>query len=85
MITEMNQQMAERLLNRESQLDHKAMRRSMQQYQKLKKTMINNRRLLSKSGQLGPSLPVFFKNSQRNSEEKDIMKVKYEQSEQKLE
>ena len=29
MITEMNQQMAERLLNRESELDHKAMRRSM--------------------------------------------------------
>lgn len=85
MITEMNQQMAERLLSRESQLDRKAMRRSMQQYEKLKKTMINNRKVLSGSGQLGPSLPVFLKKTWRNSEEKGIMKIKYEQSDDKVE
>ena len=46
-ITEMNQQMAERLLSKESHFDYKAMRKSMEQYERIKKTMINNKKAMA--------------------------------------
>jgi len=45
----MNEQMAERMLNKSSHLDHKYMQRSIEQYERIKKTMTNNRRVLSLS------------------------------------
>jgi hypothetical protein len=47
MITEMNQQMAERMLTRESHLGQGSMRRSIQHYERIKRTIANNKRALS--------------------------------------
>ena len=47
MITEMNQQMAERMLTRESHLGQGSMRRSIQHYERIKRTITNNKRALS--------------------------------------
>lgn len=57
MITEMNAQMAERLLARESQFDHKAMRKSIEEYESIKKTMSNNKKAMM-SSKTRPSLPA---------------------------
>jgi hypothetical protein len=58
MITESNLKMAERLLAKESFFDHRAMRRSIDHYEQLKKSMTNNRRALCNSTVIKPSLPV---------------------------
>jgi hypothetical protein len=49
MITDMNEQMAERMLNKQSELDHKQMQRSIDEYEHIKKTIANNKRALSLS------------------------------------
>lgn len=51
MITEMNLKMAERLLAKESSLDRKSMRKSMEKYESIKKTMNNNKRAMYVSSQ----------------------------------
>jgi hypothetical protein len=57
MITEANLRMAERLLAKESCLDHRAMRKSIEQYEQLKRAMTNNRRVLYASSITRSSLP----------------------------
>lgn len=57
----MNQQMADRMLHQSSQLDHKIMRKSMEEYEKIKKTICNNKRALSVSRVIGP-LPTISLN-----------------------
>lgn len=57
----MNQQMADRMLHRNSQLDHKIMKKSMDEYVKIKKTITNNKRALSVSRVTGP-LPTISLN-----------------------
>ena len=47
MITEMNNQMAVRMLKEESMLGQKNMRKSLEQYERIKRTMINNKRAMS--------------------------------------
>lgn len=49
MITEMNHQMAQRLLTKQSGLDHRTMRRSMDDYERIKQTIANNKRALGRN------------------------------------
>ena len=49
--------MAERLLAKESFMGHKNLRRSIDQYEQLKKSMCNNRRVLHPASQIKPGLP----------------------------
>ena len=58
MITESNVRMAERLLARESYVGPKAMRRSIDEYENLKRTMSNNRKVLHPTSVFKPSLPA---------------------------
>ena len=58
MITESNLKMAERLLAKESFFDHKAMRRSIDEYEQVKRTMNNNRRILFAGSPDRTSLPA---------------------------
>ena len=64
MITEMNQRMAERLLLKESALSYKKMRRSIENYESIKRTMNNNRRVVTHGPQdTLPGLSVSLKRS----------------------
>lgn len=58
MITEMNLKMAERLLTKQSSLDRKLMRRSMEQYETIKKTIANNKKAMYASIQYQSGLPL---------------------------
>ena len=58
MITESNVRMAERLLAKESFVGQKNMRRSIDEYEQLKKTMSNNRRVLHPTSVFKSSLPA---------------------------
>ena len=51
----MNQRMAERLMMKESTLSYKAMRRSIEEYERIKKTMNNNKKALNTTN--GATLP----------------------------
>ena len=54
------------------------LRRSMEQYERFKKTRVNNKKILSQSGHLGPSLPIMKKSWQSPDEEKSPVKINYE-------
>lgn len=76
MITEMNQQMAERMLTRESQFGQNNMRKSIEQYERLKRTMANNKRALSLSH--GAQLPTIGLSRSRGSMKGKLFKRKEE-------
>lgn len=60
--------MAERLLAKESFLDHKAMRKSIEQYEHLKRAMSNNKKALYSPSLVRTSLPSIDRKKQMKSE-----------------
>lgn len=79
----MNEKLAERMLTKESQLDYRAMRKSMEEYERIKRTISNNKRALSTSYAPLP-LPNI---SQHTSKSKVAQKnqqilIKYEECEE---
>ena len=79
----MNERMAERMLTKESQLDHKSMRRSMEEYERIKRTISNNKKALSSSCAPMP-LPNISQHTSKSkvARKNPQMLIKYEECEE---
>jgi hypothetical protein len=70
------------MLTKESQLDYKTMRKSIEEYEKIKKTMNNNKRALS-TNYIPNSLPTIGLTKSKvkiTAKDKPSMVIKYEES-----
>ncbi len=73
--------MAERMLNKGSQFDYRTMRKSIDQYEKIKRTLSNNKRALSTSYVRSPLPLIALGKSKVNIQaKKRTVPIKFEES-----
>lgn len=75
----MNEKMAERMLTKESYLDYRGMRKSMEEYERIKRTISNNKKALATScAQPLPNISQHTSKSKVTQKNQQII-IKYEE------